>query len=133
MHTGFLESYLPLQEVDVDFFTTFCIGWVVSLYLVFKTLDMLIFLHVFLLYISSYSLKKRLKHAYGLTLMSFFIKIMMGNYETWPIITPNSFFFKGVIKGHNFWWYGTALPETDFTFWKFITCSSLLAKQISHY
>ena len=133
MHTGFLESYLPLQEVDVDFFTTFCIGWVVSLYLVFKTLDMLIFLHVFLLYISSYSLKKRLKHAYGLTLMSFFIKIMMGNYETWPIITPNSFFFKVVIKGHNFWWYGTALPETDFTFWKFITCSSLLAKQISHY
>ena len=50
--------------------------------------------HMFLLYISSYSLKKRLTHAYRLTLMSFFIKIMMGNYETCPIITPNSFFFR---------------------------------------
>ena len=51
--------------------------------------------YVFLLYISSYSLKKRLTHAYGLTLMSSFIKIMMGNYETCPIITPNSYFLKG--------------------------------------
>ena len=50
--------------------------------------------HVFLLYISSSSLKKRLTHAYGLTLMSFFIKIMMGNYEICPVITPNSFFFQ---------------------------------------
>ena len=50
---------------------------------------------MFLLYISSSSLKKRLRHAYGLTLMSFFIKIMMGNYKTCPIITPDSFFLRG--------------------------------------
>ena len=50
----------------------------------------------FLLYISSSSLKKRLTHVYGLTLMSLFIKIMMRNYETRPIITPKSIFFKGV-------------------------------------
>ena len=48
--------------------------------------------HMFLLYISSSSLKKRLMHAYRLTLMSFFIKIMM-NYETCTVITPESFFF----------------------------------------
>ena len=48
--------------------------------------------HVFLLYISSSLLKKRLTHAYRLTLMSFFIKIMMGNYKTCPVITPNLFF-----------------------------------------
>ena len=89
--------------------------------------------HVFLLYISSSSLKKRLTHAYGLTLMSFFIKIMMGNYETCPVITPESFFFDGVIMGHHFWQYGAVLPQTDFTFRKFITCLSLLAKQISQY
>ena len=35
--------------------------------------------HVFLYYISSSSLKERLTHAYRLTLMSFFIKLMMGN------------------------------------------------------
>ena len=51
--------------------------------------------HVFLLYISSSSLKKRLAHAYGLTLMSFFIKIMMGNYKICPVITPESFFWRG--------------------------------------
>ena len=51
--------------------------------------------HVFLLYISSSLLKKRLTHAYRLTLMSFFIKIMMGNYKTCPIITPDSFFLRG--------------------------------------
>ena len=51
----------------------------------------------------SYSLKKRLTHAYGLTLMYFYIKIIMGNYETCPVITPNSFFFfEGVITGHQF-------------------------------
>ena len=55
---------------------------------------------------------------------------MMGNYETCPIITPESFFFDGVIMGHHF---GAELPETDFTFQKFITCLPLLAKQISHY
>ena len=54
--------------------------------------------HVFWLYISSSSLKKRLTHAYGLTLMSLFIKIMMRNYET------------------------------DFTFWMLIICLSLLPK-----
>ena len=32
----------------------------------------------------------------------FFIKIMMGNYETCPVITPDSFFFEGVIMGHQF-------------------------------
>ena len=89
--------------------------------------------HVFLLYISSSLLKKRLTHVYGLTLMFFFIKIMMGNYETFPVITPESFFFNGVITGHHFSRYGTPLPETDFTFLKFITCLSLLAKQISQY
>ena len=47
---------------------------------------------LFLLYISSSLLKKRLTHAYRLTLF-FYIKIMMGNYKTFPIITPNSFFF----------------------------------------
>ena len=51
--------------------------------------------HMFLLYISSSLLKKRLTHAYRLTLMSFFIKIMMGNYKTCPIITPDSFFLRG--------------------------------------
>ena len=50
--------------------------------------------HVFLLYISLSSLRKRLTHAYGLTLMSFFIKIMMGNYETCPVITPRIIFFR---------------------------------------
>ena len=50
--------------------------------------------HVFPLYISSSSLKKRLTHAYRLTLMSFFIEIMMGNYETYPVITPISFFLR---------------------------------------
>ena len=50
--------------------------------------------HVFLLYISSSSLKKRLTHAYGLILMSAFIKIMMGNYETCPVITPKLIFFR---------------------------------------
>ena len=58
--------------------------------------------HVFLLYVSSSLLKKRLTHVYGLTLMSFFIKIMTENYEACPIITPNSFFFKRVIMGHHF-------------------------------
>ena len=43
------------------------------------------------------------------------------------------FFFDGVITGHHFWRYGTVLPETNFTFRKFITCLSLLAKQISQY
>ena len=33
-------------------------------------------------------------HAYSLTLMYFFIKITMGNYETYPVITPESFFFR---------------------------------------
>ena len=78
--------------------------------------------HMFLLYISSSSLKKRLRHAYGLTLMSFFIKIMMGNYKTCPVMTPNSFFCEGVITGHHFWWYSAVLPETDFTFWKLLVC-----------
>ena len=41
-------------------------------------------------------------------------------------------FFEGVITGHHFW-YGAVLPETYFTFWKFITCLSLLAKQLSQY
>ena len=50
--------------------------------------------HVFLLYISSSSLKKRLTHVYGLTLMSLFIKIMMRNYETCPVITPKINFFR---------------------------------------
>ena len=49
--------------------------------------------YFFLLYISSSSLKKRLTHAYGLTLMSLFIKITMRNYETYPVITPKSIFF----------------------------------------
>ena len=74
--------------------------------------------HMFLLYISSSLLKKRLTHAYRLTLMSFFIKTMMGNYEECPIITPDSFFFEGVITGHHFWRYCTILPETNFTFRK---------------
>ena len=65
---------------------------------------------------------------YGLTLMSFFVKIMMGNYETCPVITPDSFFFEGVITGHHFWRYGAVLPETDFTFRKFITCLSLVSQ-----
>ena len=56
--------------------------------------------HVFLLYVSSSLLKKRLTSVYGLTLMPFFIKIMMENYKACPIITPNSFFFR---KGN----YGT--------------------------
>ena len=37
-----------------------------------------------------------------ITLMSFLIKIMTGNYETCPAITPNSYFFEGVIMGHHF-------------------------------
>ena len=86
--------------------------------------------HVFLLYVPSSSLKKRLTHAYRLTLMSFYIKIMMGNYKTCVLITPNSFFFKGVITGHHFWRYSAALPKTDFTFQMFITCLSLLAKSV---
>ena len=49
-----------------------------------------------------YALKKRLTLAYGLTMMSFFIKIMMGNQETCPVINPDSFFFEGVITGHHF-------------------------------
>ena len=51
--------------------------------------------HVFLLYISWSSLKKELTHAYGLTLMSLFIKIMMGYYESCPLITPKSVFWRG--------------------------------------
>ena len=50
--------------------------------------------HIFLVYISSSSLKKRLAHAYRLKLMSFYIKIMMGYYETCPAITPISFFWR---------------------------------------
>ena len=88
--------------------------------------------NIFLLYISS-SLKKRLAHAYGLTLMSLFIKIMMRNYESCPVITPKSIFIEVVITGHHFWRYGAVLPETNFTFWNFITCLSLLPKQISQY
>ena len=49
--------------------------------------------HVFLLDISSSSLKKRLMHVYRLTLMSFFIKIMIENYQTCQVIAPYSFFF----------------------------------------
>ena len=49
---------------------------------------------MFVLYISSSSLKKRLTHAYRLTLMSFYIKIMMENYQTCALITLNSFFFQ---------------------------------------
>ena len=86
--------------------------------------------YVFQLYISSSLLKKRLTHAYRLTMMSFYIKIMMGNYKTCVLITPNSFFFKGVITGHHFWRYSAALPKTDFTFQMFITCLSLLAKSV---
>ena len=37
--------------------------------------------------------KKQITHACGLTLMSLFIKIMMGNYETCPVITPKLIFF----------------------------------------
>ena len=48
--------------------------------------------HVFLLYVSSSLLKKRLTHEYILALMYFFIKIMMWNYKTCPVITPNLFF-----------------------------------------
>ena len=51
--------------------------------------------HVFLLYISWSSLKKELTHAYGLTLMSLFIQIMMGYYESCPLITPKSVFWRG--------------------------------------
>ena len=85
---------------------------------------------VLLLYISSSSSKKRLTHAYRLTLMPFYIKIMMGNYKTCALITPNSFFFKVVITGHHFWRYSAALPKTDFTFQMFNTCLSLLAKSV---
>ena len=74
--------------------------------------------HEFLIYISSSLLKKRSTHAYRLTLMTYFIKIMMGNYETCPIITPDSIFFERVITGHHFWRYCAILPETNFTFWK---------------
>ena len=86
---------------------------------------------VFLLYISSCSLKKKLTHAYGLTLTFFYenhdgeLRDISGNYTKF-------IFFKGVITGHHFWRYDAVLPDTDFTFWKFTTCSSLLAKQISH-
>ena len=41
-------------------------------------------------------------------------------------------FFQRGNYGTPFSRYGTVLPETDFTFRKFITCLSLLAKQISH-
>ena len=58
---------------------------------------------------------------------------MMGNYEACPVITPESFIFDGVITEHRFRQYGTILRETNFTFQKFITCLSLLAKQISQY
>ena len=74
--------------------------------------------HVFLIYISSSLLKEILAYAYRLTLMSFFIKVMMGNYEACSIITPDSFFFEAVITEHHFWRYCTILPETNFTFRK---------------
>ena len=61
--------------------------------------------HVFLLYISSSSLRKRLMHAYGLTLMSLFIKIMMRNYEACPVTTPKIIFFR---RGN----YGTLFDNT---------------------
>ena len=35
-----------------------------------------------------------LTHAYGLTLTSFFIKIIMGNCETCPVITSKPFFWR---------------------------------------
>ena len=69
---------------------------------------------VFLLYISSSSLKKRLKHGYGLTLVSLFMKIMMRNHGTCPVITPKSIFFEGLITGHHFRRCGTVLPKTNF-------------------
>ena len=81
--------------------------------------------HIFLLYISSSSVKKR-----HYKKMSLFIKIMIRNYETCPVITPKSIFFEGVITGYHFWRYRAVVPETDFTFWKFITCLPLLPKQI---
>ena len=77
--------------------------------------------------------KKEINTCIGINIDVFFIKIMMGNYEICPVITPKSLFFDGVITGHHFWRYGAVLPETDFTFRKFITCLSLLAKQISQY
>ena len=46
-------------------------------------------------------------------------------YRNYPKIN----FFEGVITGHHFWRYGAVLPETNFTFQKFITCLSLLPKQ----
>ena len=65
-------------------------------------------------FISSSLLKKRLVHAYRLTLMSFFIKIMMGNYKICPVITPDSFFFGGVITGHHFWRYQCRIAWNQF-------------------
>ena len=54
--------------------------------------------HVFLLYISSSLLNKRLMHVYGLTLMSFF-----KNHDVeLRDMSPESFIFNGVITGHHF-------------------------------
>ena len=86
--------------------------------------------HVSTLYFIIF-IKKEINTCLGIKIDVFFITIMMGDYETCLVITPNSFFFKGVITGHQ--WYSAVLPETNFTFQKFITCSTLLAKQITQY
>ena len=78
--------------------------------------------HVFLLYISSSSLKKRLTHAYKLTYISFFIKIMMGNYKTCPVITPESFFF---------WWGNYGMPFL--TIWRHIAWNQFLISKVHYF
>ena len=80
--------------------------------------------HMLLVYISSSSLKKRLTLLYKNN--DGVLRDMSCNY-------PNLIFFEGLITGHHFWRYGAVLPETNFTFWKFITCLPLLAKQVSQY
>ena len=63
----------------------------------------------------------------------FFYKNHDGELRDMSRNYPRIIFFDGVIMGHHFRRYSAALHETDFTFRKFITCLSLLAKQISHY
>ena len=85
---------------------------------------------MFFYFIFRYLLSKEINTCVQIKAVYFYKK---HDGELCPIITPKSIFFEGVVMGHHFWWYNTALPETNFIFWKSITCLSLLPKQISQY
>ena len=56
---------------------------------------------MFLLHISS-SFKKEINTCVPINIDVFFNKNNDGEYETCPVIAPNSLFFEGVVTGHHF-------------------------------